>query len=289
LVWVALAFGIAVAAAIPFDRFDPARWKPRAARRERRRGRKRGCGMAASEDTPATGAPAITAAPGAAAAKAAAPPHITPLVPEALRASPLSRFAACVDAEVKLTLRGTSRWWYVAWLVIAGFAIGLPLETARAHVMPLLWIWPVLLWSPLGTRERRHGTDQILFSAPHPLGVQLAATWAPGAYVAMAAGAPMAVRLAVAGDPGGLFAWLVGAAFIPALAIALGVWTGTSRTFEAVYTMLWYAGPLQPIPSLDFMGASRAAVERGMPVVYLVITVLLLTAATIGRRRQLRG
>ena len=67
------------------------------------------------------------------------------------------------------------------------------------------------------------------------------------------------------------------------------MWTGTSRAFEAIYTMLWYVGPLQPIPPLDFMGASRTALERGMPFVYLVITVILLGMATPGRLRQLRG
>jgi hypothetical protein len=67
----------------------------------------------------------------------------------------------------------------------------------------------------------------------------------------------------------------------------MGVWTGTRRTFEAFYTALWYVGPLQPVPVLDFMGASREAVERGMPAIYAGITVLLLGVAVLGRRLQL--
>ena len=297
LLWVALALAVAVAAAIPFDRFDPARARSAGAPRDRRWSRRRGRDAPRAPTTTGAAADAAVAleagadglhraateapasAPAAASADAAATAaaaHVTPLAPNALGASRRSRFAACVSAELRLTVRGTSRWWYVPWIVMAGFAIGLPLETARLRVLPLLWIWPVLLWSPLGTRERRHGVDQILFSAPHPLAVQLAALWASGAIIAAATGAPLAARLVIAGDGTGLFGWLVGAAFIPALALALGVWTGTSRAFEAIYTMLWYVGPLQPIPPLDFMGASSAALERGMPFVYLGITVILL-------------
>lgn len=283
LVWVVLAFGVAAAAAIPFDRFDPARARVAGVAREKRRKRK--CDANAAGDSMADVTPDTTEG----IAAASVPARVQPLAPDALGGSFLSRFAACVSAELKLTLRGTSHWWYVPWIVMAAFAIALPLGTARLRVLPLLWIWPVLKWSQLGTRERRHGADQILFSAPHPIGVQLAALWASGLILALATGAPMAARLAIAGDGAGLFAWLVGAAFIPALALALGVWTGTPRTFEALYTMLWYAGPLQPIWPLDFMGASREALARGMPFFYLAVTLMLLAAATLGRRRQLRG
>lgn len=281
LVWVAVALGVATAAAIPFDRFDPARAHAAGARRDRRSKRR---GPAVEPDAGAVSDPGdgIRGA-------APAPAHVTPLGEGAFGGSPVSRLATSVSAELKLMLRGLTRWWYVPWLALTAFAIFLPLEAVRLHVLPLVWIWPVLLWSPLGTRERRHGVDPILFSAPHPIGVQLAALWTSGALVALATGAPIAVRLAIAGDGAGLLAWLVGAAFIPALALALGIWTGTPRTFEAVYTMLWYAGPLQPLWALDFMGASRAAIERGMPAVYLAITAVLLAAATLGRRRQVRG
>ncbi len=206
----------------------------------------------------------------------------------AAEGSPIARLARLALSELRLLLRSVGRFWYVGLAGLWIAALATPLETSRLRVLPLLWLWPVLAWSALGMRERRFGTDAILFSAPRPLALQLPAAWLAGAALAIFTGAPVAVRLAISGEGGALAAWLVGAAFIPALALTLGVWTGTSRAFEALYTALWYMGPLQPVAPLDFMGASRAAVEQGMPWIYAGITVLLLGLSLLGRRRQLR-
>jgi len=272
--WVAGALAIAALAALPFDRFDPARGRGRAARTKKARGR--------TAESPAVAAAAITPATGPATTTA----HLPPLAPEARGTLP-ARLVACVSAEVKLALRGQNRWWYLGWIVMAAFAVFLPLEAARARVLPLLWIWPVLAWSSMGTREARHGTDAVLFSSPHPLGIQLLAVWLAGVLIAMAAGLPLLARFAIAGDGAGCLAWLVGAAFIPALALALGVWTGTSRTFEAVYTLLWYAGPLQTDSPVDFAGASAAMVARGLPVTFAIAAAVLVALAFAGRQRRL--
>ena len=98
----------------------------------------------------------------------------------------------------------------------------------------------------------------------------------------------MVLRLLLAGEWGAVGAVLVGSCFVPALALALGVWTGSSRAFEGLYTALWYVGPLQPIPFLDFMGASREAVRMGMPFVFAGASAVLLALAFVGRRHQMR-
>jgi hypothetical protein len=271
--WALLALAIGAFAALPFDRFDPAR--------ARRGAPGRGPRPADRAEPPGAG----VAMPAAAAASAA---RLSPLGADS-RGSLPARLLACVAAELKLSLGGLSRWWYAAWLLMAVVAVFLPLETARLRVLPLLWLWPILVWSPMGTREKRHGTDGVLFSSPHPLGLQFPAVWIAGALVAAASGLPIGARLALAGDAPGLLAWLVGAAFIPSLALALGVWTGSSRAFEALYTLAWYAGPLQPIPAIDFMGASRAAAEGGTPGGFAVATLALMALALAGRKRSLRN
>jgi hypothetical protein len=55
-------------------------------------------------------------------------------------------------------------------------------------------------------------------------------------------------------DSSGLAAWAAGALFIPALALALGTLTGAARTFQAVYTVLWYL-LINDVAAVDFMGA----------------------------------
>jgi ammonia channel protein AmtB len=78
-------------------------------------------------------------------------------------------------------------------------------------------------------------------------------------------------------------AWFAGALFIPSMALAMGVWSGSSKLFEAVYTVWWYLGPLHQMPSLDFVGGTRASSSAGL---YLALAAGLLLAACLGRRRQ---
>ena len=84
-------------------------------------------------------------------------------------------------------------------------------------------------------------------------------------------------------------AWLVGALFIPTFALALGIWSGTGKPFEILYTLLWYVGPMHAIPQLDFMGSAPATAVTHFPFVYLALTAMLAVAAVAGRRRQLQS
>lgn len=65
-------------------------------------------------------------------------------------------------------------------------------------------------------------------------------------------------------------------------------WTGTSRSFEGLYTALWYVGPVNHAPGLDFTGAGSGALAGPYACVYLGLAAILVTAAFLGRMRQLR-
>jgi hypothetical protein len=152
----------------------------------------------------------------------------------------------------------------------------------------LAFLWPVLLWSQLGSRERRHNTGPILFSSPHPLLRQLPSAWLAGIGVGVLVSGPIAIRLALAGESGALGLWAVGMAFPPALALALGVWTGSSKFFEALYTFVWYM-LVQNVPAFDFVGATDAGVADGNALAYAAVSLALFTLSLLGRRRQLQN
>ena len=185
-------------------------------------------------------------------------------------------------------LKGQRWWWYfiAAGLIVAGLLVP---EEGRKIVLPLTWIWPVLLWSPLGAREARFGTEGLVFSAAWPLQRQLPATWLAGFVLALATGGGVGLRLAISGNWPAAGAWLIGALFIPTFALAMGVWSGSSKLFEVIYLFLWYIGPLNQTRPLDFMGAVPAAMRSGVPLVWLAATVALGMAAVAGRQRQLAG
>jgi hypothetical protein len=266
LLWMLAAVGVALVAALLFDRFDPARSGFRRSRPA----------TAAAKNGNGTVLPAEAPMP-------AIPHHLDPLPPGGRRFS----FLDLLKAELRLMLKGQRWWWYAVAgvLVVAGLAA--PLENARSIVLPFAWIWPLLIWSSQGSRESRFATGELVFSAAWPLERQLPTVWVSGVLLAVLIGSGVGLRMILAGDWAGAGAWLVGALFIPTFALFLGVWTGNSKAFEAVYLFLWYIGPLNRTPSLDFMGASPAAVSSGMPLVWLAVTAGLAAAAVVGRRRQL--
>ncbi len=197
-------------------------------------------------------------------------------------------FGPIVTAEVRLMFKGVSRWWYMvaAGLFIAEIAS--PLKVGREILLPIAWLWPVLLWSSMGIRETSSGTDQLIFSSPRSLHRQFPALWIAGIIVSLLTGGGILVRLAIVGAWSPLLAIAIGAAFIPSLALCLGVWSGTGKLFEVLYVLLWYVGLINHVPALDYAGTTSAAAQAGAHWTFLTTTVVLLTTAYVGRRRQMQ-
>jgi hypothetical protein len=261
LAWLTLAFGIVIGSAFLFDRFDPSRGR---ALREAPDARV----MLSPEPQPENGAAPIT---------------ITLLAAHATH----SRFLSMLAAELKLMLKGQKWWWYAVALGLTIASAGVPSADARGILLACAWIWPVLLWSSMGVRETRDQTDQLIFSAPHPLSRQLPAVWLAGVLVALLTGGGFGLRLILTGNIPGVLAWLVGALFIPTFALASGVWNRTGKPFEILYTLLWYVGPMHAIPQLDFMGSAPSTATTHYPFVYLALTAVLALTGLAGRQRQL--
>lgn len=194
-----------------------------------------------------------------------------------------SRFAQLVIAELRLMLKGVHWAWYLvsAGLLIASLAS--PAEVVKAYLLPVSWIWPVLLWSKMGMREAAFGTGQLIFSSPHVRTIQYFALWTAGFLIAIVTGAGAAVTLLADGGWQSLSGILAGALFIPSLALALGVWSTGSRLFEAFYSIWWYIGPLNRVPGLDFTGTSS---PDGTFSIYFLLAGACLGIGFIGRQRQ---
>ncbi|MGM1045005.1 MAG: ABC transporter permease [Bacillota bacterium] len=190
--------------------------------------------------------------------------------------------------ELWLMLKGQKWWWYlIALLFIVGDLL-LPLENVRSMLGPLTWVWPILIWSSMGVRELRNNTRDIVFSSIHPLERQIPATWFAGFMIALGTGIGLGIQLLLKGDMGGLFAWFVGAMFIPTLALALGIWTRTNKTFEVVFLVIMFVGTMNQLQVFDFMGSMDSSPGKGIPLIYLVVTLILLASAVVGRRNQLQ-
>jgi hypothetical protein len=266
---LAAAIAIALIAALFFHRFDPAHeWSLKTKTKK---------APPQVRSIPTNGE-AISLSP----PPSSAPIHLTPMPhPSNSGAAVLAR---TVLAELKLMLKGHPWWWYAvaAGLFIASLAS--PLNNVRGGVAIAAILWPILVWSQMGTRESRFNTASLIFSSERSLVRQLPAVWIAGVIVAALTNGGLAIRLLIARDHPALLAWLACTLFIPSLALALGIWSGTSKVFEAVYTVWWYVGPAHFTPGLDFLGASPVSARSGL---YLFITAGLVVAGYVGRRAKL--
>jgi hypothetical protein len=209
---------------------------------------------------------------------------LAPLPAEAKR----FRFDRVLRAELRLALGGQPWWWYLGALGWALAGLLAPVDVSREYLLPAAWLWPLLIWSALGVREVQHRTGELVFAAPHPLRRQLPATWLSGWIVALLAGSGVALRLVLAGQWSVILAWAAGALFIPTLALTLGVWSGSGKAFEGLYAVLWYVGPVNQLPALDFMGTVDKSIAASVPCYYLALTATLMGLAVVGRMRQIR-
>ena len=264
LVWISLGVLLVSASSLVFDRFAEA---PATATRRPRRATTK---LAAQPE-------ALAATPPARAM------HAAELAPPRRGGSLLPLLAA----EWALLLRPAPLAWKLVALGLVIAQVFAPFDVARTFLVIAAWIWPLFLWSELGTRERRYGTAPLLFSTPRPLGRPLAAGWLAGAALSLLLVTPAVVRTLFSGTPAGALALVVGAAFVPAFALACGSLTGGRKLFEVLYLLLWYVGPLNRVPELDYTGAAQGAASAGTILGFALATGGLLAASWAARRRAL--
>ena len=257
--FIGLAILLTLLGALFFDRFDPSRRKP-----------------VRMKSTASTLKPQVVPT----SQTVSQPAHLTPLSPSQNGFV----FIRVLISELKLLLKGQRWWWYAgaAGLFFASFIS--PVENVRMYILPLAWVWPVLIWSGMGNREMTNNTGQMVFSSSAPLMRQLPATWLAGFLVTLLAGSGAALRLLIAGDAVSLIPWFSAALFIPSFALVSGVWSNSRKLFEILYITMWYLGPMNKVPGLDFIGTR----SDGYVGFFLPFSIALIAAAFIGRARQLQ-
>lgn len=259
LLWLAVAVGLTALAAMFFHRFDPAYERSR---------------KPSGDRATTTGAEVTRLSP------TASPVHLTPLPAKVRR----FRFGYLVISELRLMLKGRRWWWYAGMVSLIVASAAVADANGRAGMVAATLLWPVLIWSQLGTRENRFGTGALMFSSPEPLRKQLTATLVAGILFTTVVTAGPGMRALIAGDWGASAAWAAAVVFIPSLALALGVWSGTGKTFEATYTIWWYFGVANHVRGLDFIGTLE---QSRTPMLFLVLALALAAAAYAGRRVRL--
>lgn len=278
LVLLILAVGLALLAAMWFARFDVSR-------------KDRSVADATSDPTVAPKAAPSGKAAGATSGDSAraAPPTFAGSTLPAARAARGNAFGWLVAGELRILLRGVPSWWMLGAVALIVAALLVPERWAAFPMLPLAWVWPVLIWSRLGTQQREHDVHLLVDSGPYRRRRLVAELLAGLLLTALAGIGPLA-RMGLSADWAGTAAWAAGLLFIPSLALALGVIGRSGRLFQGVYLLLWYA-VMNSMASADFMGAVRDGAHLAGPgplAVSAVAAVLLMVALTTHEIRHAR-
>ncbi|GAA3684505.1 ABC transporter permease [Nonomuraea antimicrobica] len=265
LLIVVIAVALALLPALWFGRFDPSR------------ARRGDAARVPAEDEADAGSLAGADAPGPAVPVYRPAPTAALTLPKTATESG-GTFGRLLAGEVRILVGGVSPWWWVvaAALTVTGFAV--PGDLVTGLVLPAVWIWPVLIWSRLGSQQVEHGMEGLLGAYP-AVRRRLLAEWGSGVVLTAVLGVAPLIRMALAADVPGLAAWLAGVLFIPSLAMLLGVVCRTHRVFQAVYLPIWYL-VVNKVAAVDFMGAVRdAGAPTGPTPLFYAAALLMLGAA----------
>jgi hypothetical protein len=190
--------------------------------------------------------------------------------------------------EFRRLLRGQPRWWYLGTGALvtvptAVAATGGADESLARGLLPLVAVWPLFVWSQVGSQTARHGVRPQLLSSTYPVG-QLFAEWLAGCLVTVTVGIGVFAVLAATTGLSAAVGVVGLVVFPPSLALATGLWTGSPRLFEASYLGLWYVGPLNGGYVADFAGVTARGTAAGVPLVFAAVGVGLVAVAAQRRR-----
>ena len=146
--WFGISLALCFLSALCFDRFDPAR----SARSERRASESRGRILAVPRAS-CTLNPAFLGNETVDRIRPRGEQSVLPSSASAAGYTSRSRFGAVLLAELRLLLRGQPWWWYAGGAILLIASLANPLKEGREGLVPFVWLWPVLRWSRMGTRE----------------------------------------------------------------------------------------------------------------------------------------
>ena len=216
-------------------------------------------------------------------------PSNAPTEPVTLASAGTREFAVTkiLTAEFRMAVRGQRRLWYLGCL--AGFVATAvaPLNSLGALVVPIVLLLMLPVWSELGVREQFHQTEELVFITSRPIRL-LSMSYLVSSCIGAGIILPAIVRLALGGQLYTIFVGLVAILCLPAVALAVGIWSGKPAVFEIGYLTAWYLGPMNGVEPLDYLSANPATPSI-IPIAYLVVAGIAFAIAIIGRQQQITG
>jgi hypothetical protein len=186
-------------------------------------------------------------------------------------------FTRMLRLELKLLLKGHSTYWVIGLLTLNIIQLFMSQQLLVSIVLPISWLWCVLVLSQLGQLEKQANTEELITYSKKSTMLQRLTSFAAGWVLFAIASFGSLVRFAAMAEWLLLVQIIIAISFSVSLAYFCGAFTGTRRTFEILFTAVWYIGPIQSLLYLDFFGVnSEVSWQAGMPYYFVAIALCLL-------------
>jgi len=209
-------------------------------------------------------------------------PHVDPATVTPVTDRSAGGFGRLLRQELRLLVRGHPWWWYAGTVLIV--VVGLSGNASTELIVPIAAIWPLFLWSAIGSRTVRHQMTPFIVTSNQPYR-QLFAEWMAGGVITLIFLGSALLPVLVT-DPAVTVVLAGAVLFVPSIAQAMGLWSGTQRLFEILYLVCWYIGPLNGVRSIDFAGATTETVGTVIPLGFAAVGCTALTASLMYRYQQ---
>jgi hypothetical protein len=196
-------------------------------------------------------------------------------------------FTRLLRLELKLMLTGQSTYWFIGLIILNIVQVFISQQLLISIVLPLAWLWCVLVLSPLGQLEKQSNTVELMTYSKQSSRLQSMASYSAAWLVLAMACLGCAIRFLTLGEWVLLLQLIIAISFTVSLAYFCGAFGGTKRLFEVLYPAIWYFGPIQTALYVDFFGVnSQTSWQAGMPYAVAAISMglLLLTVGVKNSR-----
>lgn len=153
----------------------------------------------------------------------------------------------------------------------------------RKFLLPLIYLWIIVLWSNTSSHQYKNKTELVLLHTKNYEIKQLISSYLAAAIMFFTIGFGAIFRFALQEDWINITAILTATLFIPSLSLALGVVTKSSKLFEIVYSIMRYLGPYNKVYPFNFIGVQN---DTKIVFMYLVLTLVFLIVSFCGRKLQ---
>lgn len=200
------------------------------------------------------------------------------------------RFGAfqLLRGELRLMFRSHHLAWYGGVVLLTVLALVLNPEQVTTIILPVTALWGTLIFSQMGCRDFKNHTEVLVGCTVYGETQRLSAGWLAGVFLQLTLFAGLFTRFYLEGQLNSIPILLVAALFIPAMAICLGRITSSSRTFEFLFMLILYIGPIDRAPAVDFLGTTIANAPPPVMTFLIATAIFLVTVLLIGQKDRLK-